>query len=162
MSTTQHASFVIERVYPQSPARVFAAWARPEVKVRWFFCHDDWELLEHTLDFRAGGHERLRVGPRGGTVHAMDAHYHDVVADRRIVYGYAMALDDVRISVSLATIELTPEGSGTRLTFTEQVVFLDGHGDLADREEGTRIGLENLAAYLSSPQSRSLPEAPPS
>ena len=40
-----------------------------------------------------------------------------------------MHIGDTRISVSLATIELKPEGTGTRLTFTEQGAFLDGYDD---------------------------------
>lgn len=40
-----------------------------------------------------------------------DAVYHDVVADERIVYAYEMHLDDRKISVSLATLELKPAGT---------------------------------------------------
>ena len=31
-----HASFTLERSYPAPPARVFAAWADPALKSRWF------------------------------------------------------------------------------------------------------------------------------
>jgi uncharacterized protein YndB with AHSA1/START domain len=31
-----HATFVVERSYDAPPARVFAAWADPEAKARWF------------------------------------------------------------------------------------------------------------------------------
>jgi hypothetical protein len=31
-----HDTFVVERSYPASPARVFAAWADPAAKARWF------------------------------------------------------------------------------------------------------------------------------
>ena len=31
-----HATFALERTYPSSPAQVFAAWADPAVKARWF------------------------------------------------------------------------------------------------------------------------------
>ena len=148
MSTVDHGTFVIERDYDATPARVFAAWARPEIKLRWFACHDDWRTLEHHLDLRPGGSERLLTGTPAGGVHRMDARYFDVVADRRLVYAYEMHVDDARISVSLATVELAPRGRGTRMTFTEQVAFLDGHGDLAEREEGTRIGLGNLDRFL--------------
>jgi len=146
--STRHATFVIERTYAASPARVFRAWADPRAKARWFACHDDWEPGPHELDFRVGGRERLRTRPPGGVVHAYDAHYQDIVPDRRIVYTYDMHLDETRISVSLATVELEPEGGGTRLTFTEQAVFLDGYDDVAQREEGTRAGLDNLDAEL--------------
>jgi uncharacterized protein YndB with AHSA1/START domain len=148
--STHHATFVIERTYPVSPARVFAAWADPAAKARWFACHGDWQPARHELDFRAGGRERLVTGPAGGTVHAMDAVYLDIVPEERIVYAYEMHLDDTRISVSLATVELKPAAAGTRLTFTEQAVLLDGYDDVVGREEGTRIGLENLATELRS------------
>ena len=36
-----HATFVIERTYDASPARVFAAWSEAEAKARWFSCHEE-------------------------------------------------------------------------------------------------------------------------
>ena len=59
-----------------------------------------------------------------------------------------MHLDETRTSVSLATVELEPEGDGTRLIFTEQAVFLDGLDNPAEREQGTRGLLEKLEAEL--------------
>jgi uncharacterized protein YndB with AHSA1/START domain len=91
-------------------------------------------------------------GPRGGPVHRFDARYYDIVPDERIIYGYDMHLDDKRISVSLATIELKPEGRATRLVFTEQGAFLDGYDDPFERERGTRDLLENLGAALDREQ----------
>lgn len=146
--STHHATFVIERTYAASPARVFAAWAEPAAKARWFVCHDEWTTAHHELDFRVGGREHLRVGPPGGPVHAFDCRYQDIVPDQRIVYTYAMHLDDTRISVSLATVELKPAGAGTRLIFTEQAVYLDGTSDPIEREHGTRVGLDKLDAAL--------------
>ena len=146
--STHHATFTIERTYKASPKRVFAAWADSEAKLRWFACHDDWERSGHELDFRAGGRERLRSGPPGGTVHAFDATFHDIVENERIVFAYDLHLDERLISVSLVTIVLVPAGAGSRLTLTEQGVFLDGWDDVAGREEGTRIGLYNLALVL--------------
>lgn len=35
------------------------------------------------------------------------------------------------------------------MTFTEQLAFLDGRGDVAERGEGTEAGLANLAAVSS-------------
>ena len=146
--STEHATFVIDRTYPASPARVFNAFADPEAKTRWFVGPEDWSPDGHGIDFRVGGRERLSTGPPGGQPHTFDALYQDIVPDRRIVYTYEMHLDEVRISVSLATIELVPAGDGTRLAFTEQSVFLDGADYPAQREQGTRSLLDKLDAEL--------------
>src|SRR2546429_523910 len=143
-----HATFVVERTYDAPPARVFAAWANPAAKARWFAGPDEWGPGEHELDFRVGGREISRGGPKGGPVHAFDGRYHDIVPDQRIVYTYDMHLDDTRISVSLATVELKPAGTGMRLTFTEQGAFLDGHDTPAQREQGTGALLDALGAEL--------------
>jgi len=100
------------------------------------------------LDFRVGGRERATGGPPGGPVHTFDGRYQDIVPDVRFVMTYDMHLDDNRISVSLMTVELKPEGAGTRLTLTEQDAFLDGYDNPAERERGTRDLLEALDEEL--------------
>ena len=59
-----------------------------------------------------------------------------------------MTIGGNRISASLATIEFEPGGAGTRLTYTEQGAFLDGHDNAAQREAGCRELFEALAAEL--------------
>jgi len=148
MRNAKHATFTIERVYPAAPARVFAAWSNKEAKTAWAYCHEEWPVSEHVFDFRVGGREYAVTGPAGGTRHVFNAHYFDIVPDQRIIYAYDMHLDDRRISVSLTTVEFFAAAGGTRLVFTEQGVFLDGYDDIAGREEGTRIGLDNLDRRL--------------
>jgi hypothetical protein len=65
------------------------------------------------------------------------------------VYAYEMYSDDARISVSLGTVQLEPEGDGTRLTYTEQGAYLDGLDVPEQREEGTGALLDALGAELS-------------
>jgi uncharacterized protein YndB with AHSA1/START domain len=84
----------------------------------------------------------------GGPVHRSDALYQDILPDERIITSYDMHMDDARISVSLATVELKPEGTGTRLVFTEQGAYLDGYDDVSGRERGTRDLLDALDAEL--------------
>jgi uncharacterized protein YndB with AHSA1/START domain len=147
-----HDTFVIERTYDAAPARVFSAWAEPEAKARWFGP----KVLTnggHELDFRVGGEEHLRVITPDGTTYLYDSRYEDIVGDERIVYAYDMHKDDARISVSLATVEFEPQGSGTKLTLTEQGVFLDGHDTPAEREHGTRELLDNLGVELGKESS---------
>ena len=147
--STQHDTFTIERRFPVAPERVFRAFADLDTKKKWFGCVPDWEVVEHTLDFRVGGREVVRVGPRGGTEHRNDTVYHDIVPNERIVWSYTMRLGDRPISVSLSTVELRPDGSGTRLLFTEQGVYLDGHDGTGERQRGTEDLLDNLERFLS-------------
>jgi uncharacterized protein YndB with AHSA1/START domain len=143
-----HGTFVIERVYDASPARVFRAWADPVAKARWFVGPATWQFIERSIDFKVGGKERLSGRHGTGTVSTFDAYYHNIVPDQRIVYSYDMHLDQRHISVSLATVELKAERSGTRLAFTEQAVFLDGYDDAGGRERGTSMLLDQLGADL--------------
>ena len=100
------------------------------------------------MDVRIGGSERLKGRWESGTVSTFDAVYHDVVANERLVYSYAMHLDERRISVSLATIELKGSGGTTTLVLTEQGAFLDGYDDAGARERGTLRLLDALGAAL--------------
>lgn len=145
-----HATFTITRHYNASPARVFAAWAEKDRKAQWFGSHEGWTSQGHSVDFRTGGREHLSIAAADGVVHTFDARYQDIVPDERIVYSYDMHLNDTRISVSLATVELKPDSKGTRLVFTEQGAFLDGHDNAGQREAGTLSLLDNLGAALAA------------
>jgi uncharacterized protein YndB with AHSA1/START domain len=59
-----------------------------------------------------------------------------------------MNLEKTRISVSVVTVEIQSANGGTRLIFTEQGVFLDGHDSPVQREEGTNLLLDKLGDYL--------------
>jgi len=143
-----HATFCIERDYDAAPARVFRAFSDADAKAQWFAGPDDWTAEESEMDFRVGGREVSKGGPKGGPVHAFNAIYQDIVPDERIIYSYDMHLGETRISVSVTTIELKPRGAGTHLVFTEQGAFLDGFDNPALREEGTRELLEALDRAL--------------
>ena len=147
-TSVTHASFSIERSYPSAPARVFAAWASAEAKSRWFVGPEGWTEVRRELDFRVGGRERAHGRFGNGETTAFDSTFHDIVQDQRIVYTYEMRHKDVYLSVSLATVEFTPQGQGTLLTITEQGVFFDGKDDPSGREAGTRILLDQLGAAL--------------
>jgi uncharacterized protein YndB with AHSA1/START domain len=144
-------SFTAERVFPASPARVFHALTNLEAKAKWFSGGDEQEILERTMDVRPGGRERLLGLWRNGTTSCFDAFYFDVIPNRRLVYAYEMHLSGVKISVSLATLELSPAQGGTKLVLTEQGSFLDGYEDNGSREEGTNFLLDKLGASLGGP-----------
>ncbi|QKD01446.1 SRPBCC family protein [Mesorhizobium loti] len=145
-----HSTFVIERLYPVAPAKVFFALSNLDAKRRWFTDPDNPMPGRFEMDFRVGGKEVNAGEPKDGPIHIYTATYQDIVQDQRIVYSYDMLFGDIRISVSLATIELFAEGKGTRLVLTEQGAFLDGHDKSETREHGTGVLLDMLGASLGT------------
>ena len=147
-----HVTFVIERHFDAEPARVFAAWADPAAKRKWFVDNDGdaWETLDYGLEFRVGGREHGQFRNNGTTVHGNETVYLDVVDNQRIVFAYTMSLDGVRTSASLTTVDLRPDGRGTELVFTEQAVFFDDLDEAGAREGGWRWLLDQLADVLAA------------
>lgn len=151
--SASHASFVIERVFDATPAQVFAAFADPVAKARWFGAPpDQWQPTLREHDFCVGGRERLIGIWANGTVSDFDCRYFDILPGQRIVYSYAMQIDGRRISVSLSTVELSAEGRGTRMRYTEQGAYLDGYDAAGSRERGTRALFDALQASLQPTQ----------
>lgn len=142
-----HETFVVERTYGASPARVFRAFADPAVKARWFGEAADWSGPETVFEFHVGGREFHR-SMMDGRLSTFEGRFWDIVPDERIMFAYDMRVDDVRISVSLATVELRSAGAGTRLVYTEQGAFLDGFDMPASRSSGTGGLLDALGAEL--------------
>jgi uncharacterized protein YndB with AHSA1/START domain len=105
-----HRTLSIERTYPAPPARVFAAFADPGTKRRWFAEGAGFEVDEFTLDFRVGG-----APVRNDTL------FLDIMPGERIVFAYSLTAEEVRTSAALTTVELAADGGGTRLLLTEQV-----------------------------------------
>jgi uncharacterized protein YndB with AHSA1/START domain len=146
--SVRHDTIVVERAFDASPARVFAAWTDPAARVRWDLPGDEWVIADREYDFRVGGRESRRFGPPGDPIYLAETHYQDIVPDARIVFTYTMTRGETRISVSLATVELLAAGSGTRMLFTEQAVFLDDEDTAAARRWGWTSILDNLDAEL--------------
>jgi len=143
-----HGAFTLERAFDASPSRLFHALVDKAAKARWFEGGGGYVTLEREMDVRPGGKERAKGRWSNGTISTFDAIYFDVVPDRRLVYAYEMRLDDRKISVSLATLEITPASAGSRLMLTEQGAFLDGFDDAGSRERGAAFLLDRLGASL--------------
>jgi uncharacterized protein YndB with AHSA1/START domain len=145
-----HGAFHLERTYDATPEQVYKALSDETAKNRWFYGPQWWRPIERFMDFRVGGRERAKGRFEGGVTTTFDAIYHDIVPQERIVYTYEMHLDDRKISVSLATLQIKPAGQGrTKLLVDEQGAFLDGYDDAGSRERGTEGLLDKLGASLS-------------
>jgi len=145
-----HTDLVIDREFAAPPEAVFQAWADPEAKRRWADCHAE-HGTEFRLDFRLYGRESHRVVHPDGRVQEVEKVFFDIEAPRRIVFSYDIRLDGRCLSVSLVTVEFSASRRGTRMVYTEQLAYLDGHEDRAQRMQGTLEGFDRLDLELFSP-----------
>jgi uncharacterized protein YndB with AHSA1/START domain len=123
-----HTTFVVERTYPQSPARVFASFAQAGRKRRWY-AEGDHEIQEYDLDFRVGGVEHFRYRfkqghPIAGSEINNESTYQDIVPEQRIVFTQKMSLNGNPVSVAVITLEFLSSDAGTELVLTNQGTFI--------------------------------------
>jgi uncharacterized protein YndB with AHSA1/START domain len=149
-----HNTFVLERSYSKPPERVFAAFANPEIKQRWFADSRGHDVVAFDQDFRVGGVERLQYclseeTPFPGAVLVNEGRYQDIIPNRRIVTASTMDLADRRISASLVTLEFVATEKGTDLIFTHQGTFFEGSGGPEMRQQGWQTLLDRLEKELS-------------
>lgn len=145
-----HASFVVERIYNARPARVFDAFVDADARRRWLIESDGWTV--HAYDppetLKPGAAEHSRFSPPGGEVEITnDTVFLEIEDNALLVFAYSMTIGGAPLSSSLVTVEIEPEGTGARLTFTEQGAYRDGN--VAGREAGTRELLETLAREVA-------------
>ncbi len=149
-----HSTFTIERSYPTTPERVFAAFADPQKKRRWY-AESGGKMPEiFEMDFRVGGNDRTqsRMGPDTpfpGVPLTNHSTYQDIEPNRRIVFAYTMSVGDRRISANLATVEFIATAKGTDLVFTDQGAFFEGSDGPKMREQGWSHLLDGLAAEVT-------------
>jgi uncharacterized protein YndB with AHSA1/START domain len=153
--TVAHSTFVVERNYPAAPQQVFRALSDPARKRRWFAEGEGFEVDSFEMDFRVGGFERSRFRFKpgmpvpAGTACANDTVYLDIINNERIVVAYTMTVGGNRMSSSQSTFELVPDGTGTKLVFTEQAAFFANADGPQMREQGWRALLDQLAKELA-------------
>ena len=149
-----HATFVIERSYPVPVSAVWHALSNNEARDQWFGGGPEFEVQEKSHDFRVGGHGVEAGQWRGGPSSRFLSTYTDIVNQQRMIFTYDMWVDERHMSTSLTTIVVEPDEDGTRLTYTEQGVHLDGLDTVDGREEGTRGLLDKLGSFLEKTPQR--------
>ena len=149
-----HSTFAVERSYPQPPDRVFAAFAQPARKRRWY-AEGDHEIQEFEMEFRVGGSERFRYRfkeghPIAGSEITNESAYQDIVPEKRIVITSKMSLNGKAISIALVTLEFLSSGAGTDLVLTNQGTFVDWPEGAQMIEQGWRSLLDRLRTEASA------------
>ncbi|WP_083974129.1 SRPBCC domain-containing protein [Kitasatospora mediocidica] len=154
-SQVVHGSFTLRVDFSASPEQVFAAFAEPSLRTRWFRLPGSSKHATHALDFRVGGSEvATNLFVSGDVEERVEyrSRFHDIVPGERIVYAYEGHVDGLRHWVSLVTVELAAQAGGSRLDWTEQYTYLvvsdDGSQETAHLRGGTRLLLNGLSAVV--------------
>ena len=126
---------VLEREVDVAPAKVWAAWTRPEHVVKWF-TPKPWSTTRCEIDLRPGGKFVTVMRSPEGQEHENVGCWLEVVEHRRLVWTDAL-LPGWRPSgeaFMTATILLEPSGSGTRYTAIAR------HADAEKRAQHEAMG----------------------
>ena len=153
-ATVIHRSFTLERRFGGAPAKVFRALAEPEKKRRWFSDSPNHEVVEFVMDFREGGAEKMKYRFNNqtrfpGVILENAGRYEDILEGRRVVHTSTMTIAGRRISVSLVTYDLLPEGEGTMLRLTFQGAFFEGADGPEIRKAGWEVVMERLGGEVA-------------
>ena len=154
-----HSTFAVARRIPADPARVYQAFADPDLKRRWFAESEQHVVEEFTSRLEPGASERLRYRFKDGTPFAgMSISNTDtvieVVPEQRIISASTMRFEDNCISVALTTTELIPDEDGTELRLTFQGAFLPGADGPEIREMGWQALLDRLSGLFAEAEVR--------
>ncbi len=96
----------------------------------------------------SGGRDRFRCGDKADPQYRGVTIYHDIVANVRIVSSETIEAAGQRLLISMATTTLAPEGAGTKVTVTVQLVSLVGERTIDGARFGHSAALHNLVAAL--------------
>jgi uncharacterized protein YndB with AHSA1/START domain len=139
-----------ERFLAVPPDRVFRAWSDRDERLQWDVPGNNWIIDDFQHEFREDGIETSRFGPKGEPTAETFGRYLIIEPPRRIVNaGVMRSVKTGEVSsATMMTLNLEPEGDGTRLTLIDQSVFL-GRGETATmRRHGWDEILDKLSDYL--------------
>jgi uncharacterized protein YndB with AHSA1/START domain len=111
---------VLERTFPTTPEKLFDAWTRPEILVRWWG-PEGMTIPEHSIDLREGGawHTTMR-NAEGGEVFVSGV-YRTIDRPNTLAFTWAWRqTDGSRGEETLVTVTFRAADGGTRLTLDQR------------------------------------------
>jgi uncharacterized protein YndB with AHSA1/START domain len=149
LATTLHATLVFEREIPAPVEAVFAAFADPVARTAWGAPSDTAVVIYDEADFREGGQDRFRCGPKADPNIHGTTRYLEIIVNRRVVSSETIVVGGKRLCASLTTLELTHDGETSRLKTTVQLASFIGDDMVKGHEAGNNASLDNLVRYFS-------------
>ena len=131
---------VVTRRFAAPPTTLFDAWLDPKAVGKWLFATPGGVSAHVEIDARVGGafaiHER-----RGEILATHFGEYREILRPCRIVFTFGNSLDGL---FSLVTVEIEPDGAGSLLTLTHNLL-----PEWASMDAGVRAGWESTLEGLA-------------
>jgi len=148
--TTDFGQLQFERSLSTAPARVFTALTSPEDRMAWGPPDPQSVVLIEGQPAPAPGVRELsRVGPRENPYVDVATDWVIIEAPTRLLYTETLSAEGEALGTSMATCELTPNGDGTTLRVTVQLVSFVGQEGMDEIEAGWTHAIDSLDRHLS-------------
>jgi uncharacterized protein YndB with AHSA1/START domain len=146
--STDHGTVTAERIVEAPIARVYAAFADPQERERWGAPSDTAVFAYDEADFRVGGRDLARCGPKEDPRFRVEARYLDIVPERRVVSAEIVREIERPLAANLTTLELRPDGERTHVKITVQVTSFVGPDMIKHTKAGHEGSLASMARYV--------------
>jgi uncharacterized protein YndB with AHSA1/START domain len=146
--STEHGTITVERTLDAPVSRVYAAYADPKARQSWGAPSDTATFTYEQADFRVGGRDLARCGPKEDPRFRVEARYVDIVRERRVVATETIREIERLLATNITTVELSPEGERTHVKVTVQVTSFVGPDMIKHTRAGHEGSLASMARYV--------------
>lgn len=151
MTQTDHKTYEFTRVFKAPLERVFGAFESVEAREAWAVPGADNIVIFEQDDFRPGGIDVYRCGPRANPEYTVRDLYHAIEPDSLILFSETLEAGGQVLSAALNTVRFSADGEATVMHLTVQATSLVGQDMIEGYEEGWLGALEKLEAWISTP-----------
>ena len=141
-------TLTLDRYIACSPERLFQVMTDRDLRALWSGPDDDSVVIIDEFDCRPGGREVTRCGPKEAPDFGTIGQFH-VVSPELMCLTETLIIGGAPISVSLATQEISADGTGTSLRVTLQITSLAGPEVFDEYGAGWAAALDKLVLCAS-------------
>ncbi len=148
--STDHGTFVVERMLDVPVLRVYSALADAKARAIWGAPSDTAVFIYDEANFAVGGRDLARCGAKEDPRYRVETRYVDIVPERRVVSTETIHELDKLLATNITTLELFSDGQRTQVKVTVQVTSFVGPSMINNTRAGHEGSLANMARHLDS------------
>lgn len=139
-----HPTLAFERDFTISPAKLWHLLTDANMREKWGAPSEDAILTMEETDFREGGFERHRCGPKDNPEFHVETRWYKIDAPEMACFTETIDVPGMRLFTSLVTYNVTETPAGAALKIDVAVSGFTGEDVSADVQQGWEGGLASL------------------